>query len=193
MKTIKFLPLALIVLMGFTSCSDDDAPEIINEEEVVTTMVVTLVPQTGSTVTLTSRDLDGDGPQEPEITVSGPLAVGMSYSGKVVLSNETETPAEIINGEIEEEADEHQFFYQAGSSLNVTTQYADTEADYQATGGTNPVGIEFTLQAGAASSGNFTVTLRHEPAKDAEGVSEGNIANAGGETDFVATFSLTIQ
>ena len=55
------------------SCSDDDDnPEEINEEETITTMTVTLTPQGGGTeIILASRDLDGDGPDDPDITVLG--------------------------------------------------------------------------------------------------------------------------
>ncbi|MAW95027.1 MULTISPECIES: type 1 periplasmic binding fold superfamily protein [unclassified Leeuwenhoekiella] len=195
MKNLKILSLLVIATLTFSSCSNDDdnTPEIINEEEVITTITVTLVPQTGETVTLTSRDLDGDGPDEPVINVSGSLQAGMSYNGSVILQNETVSPAEVINEEIEEEADEHQFFYQVGSGLNATVSYADTENDYLTNGSTNPVGIDFTLLAGTASTGQLTVTLRHEPNKDAEGVSEGNLSNAGGETDIAQTFNLTIE
>ena len=42
-------------------------------------------------------------------------------------------------------------------------------------------------------SGTITVTLRHEPNKDAAGVSSGDIANAGGETDIEVTFNVEIQ
>ncbi len=57
----------------------------------------------------------------------------------------------------------------------------------------NPVGLEFTLQAGTASSGTITVTLRHQPAKDAAGVSAGEIANAAGETDVQESFDIVIE
>ena len=194
MKNLKISSLLLLALITFSSCSDDEGtPEIINEEEVITTVTVTLVPQTGSTVTLTSRDLDGDGPDAPVRTVSGNLQAGMQYSGSIVLQNETVSPAEVINEEIEEEADEHQFFYQVTGGLDATAVYADEENDYLTNGSTNPVGLSFTMQAGAASTGQFTVTLRHEPNKDAEGVSEGNLTNAGGETDVAQTFDLTIE
>ena len=194
MKTLKITSLFLITLISFTSCSDDEGtPQLINEEEVITTVTVTLVPETGTTVTLTSRDLDGDGPNAPVLNVSGSLQAGMKYEGTVVLENETETPAEVINEEIIEEADEHQFFYQVSGGLNATVTYADNENDYLDNGSSNPVGLEFTLQAGTASTGSFTVTLRHEPNKDASGVSTGDLTNAGGETDIAQTFSLTIQ
>ena len=72
MKKIKFLTLALVVSTLFIGCSKDDAPqpEAVNEEEVITTLTVTLVPTDGESaaVTLQTRDLDGDGPDEPVIT-----------------------------------------------------------------------------------------------------------------------------
>lgn len=194
MKTLKITSLLILALISFSSCSDDEGtPQLINEEEVITTVTVTLVPETGSTVTLTSRDLDGDGPNAPVLNVSGSLQAGMRYSGSIVLENETETPAEVINEEIMEEADEHQFFYQVSGGLNATVTYDDNENQYLSNGSANPVGLEFILQAGTASSGSFTATLRHEPNKDASGVSTGDLTNAGGETDIAQTFSLTIE
>ncbi|WP_420601314.1 type 1 periplasmic binding fold superfamily protein [Flagellimonas sp.] len=196
MKTIKFLSLALIAGQLFVSCSnDDDTPEEVNEEETITTMTVALVPTSGTTVTLSSRDLDGDGPNAPVIQVSGSLAENTTYSGTVVLLNETETPAEEVNEEIEGEAAEHQFFFAVGGNLNATTAYDDQESDYVSdeTGEnfttTNPVGIEFTLTTTDASTGTLTVTLRHEPKKP----NNGTLADAGGETDITQTFNLTIE
>lgn len=197
MKTIKFL--SALALTGFvlTSCSDDDdAPDPVNEEETITTMTVTMVPQGGgTTVTLISRDLDGDGPDAPDIDISGSLAENTVYDGGIVLLNETETPAENVNEEIEGEAAEHQFFFVVGGALNATTAYGDDESDYvsEETGEnfttTNPVGIVFTLTTTDASSGTLAVTLRHEPKKP----NDGSLADAGGETDITQTFSLTIE
>ncbi|MDC6364575.1 MULTISPECIES: type 1 periplasmic binding fold superfamily protein [Flavobacteriaceae] len=196
MKTIKFLAAFVITSLVFVSCSsDDNSPEPVNEEEVITTMTVTLQPTSGTTITLQSRDLDGDGPNAPTITVSGNLAANTTYTGSVALLNETETPAEDVNEEIEGEADVHQFFFEVGTGLNATTDYADDESDYvsEETGEnfttTNPVGLAFTLTTSDAGSGNFTVTLRHEPKKP----NDGSLSDAGGETDITQTFSLTVE
>lgn len=197
MKTIKFLSTAILAGTVLWSCSsDDNAPEEINEEETITTMTVTLTPQGGgTTVTLQSQDLDGDGPNPPAITVSGSLAENTTYNGSTVLLNETETPAEEVNEEIEGEAAEHQFFYIVGGSLNATTAYTDNESDYvsEETGTnfttTNPVGITFTLETTDASTGTLAITLRHEPKKP----NDGTLADAGGETDITQTFNLTIE
>jgi len=183
MKNVKFLSVVLFVSLLFTACSDDDTPEPVNEEEVITTLTVTLTPNGGGTpITLQTRDLDGDGPNVPVVTVSGDLATGVTYNGVIVLLNETETPAEDITQEVEGEDEEHQFFYTVGSGLDVTTAYTNFD------GNGNPLGTEFTLTVGAVSSGALTFTLRHEPTKPNTGLSD-----AGGETDIEATFNLTIQ
>ncbi|MGB5403448.1 MAG: type 1 periplasmic binding fold superfamily protein, partial [Robiginitalea sp.] len=84
MKTIKFLSLFALSGLVLTSCSDDD-PEPVNEEEVITTMTINLVPQGGGTaVRLQSRDLDGDGPEPPVITVSGNFSARTVYNGSIV-------------------------------------------------------------------------------------------------------------
>lgn len=183
-----FFVLLLGSLIFFSGCDDDDDNQLLpNEEEVITTLTYTLTPSTGGApVVFTFRDLDGDGGNAPVIT-NGTLQSGVTYTAALSILNETETPAENITEEIEEEDDEHQFFFAVGSGLNLTVNYADQDADG------NPLGLATTAVAGDASSGNLTITLRHEPNKTAEGVSSGNIANAGGETDIEVTFAVTIQ
>ncbi|MCH2032642.1 MAG: type 1 periplasmic binding fold superfamily protein [Tenacibaculum sp.] len=186
MKTIKLLAIACISAITFASCSDDENPTPTNEEEVITTMTVTLSPASGSDVVLKTQDLDGDGPNAPVVTVSGNLLANTTYSGTILLENETEDPAENITTEVAEEADEHQFFY---SATGITPTFTYTGAN-DSNG--NPVGITFSLATGDAGSGTLTFTLRHEPNKTASGVSGGDITNAGGETDIEASFDVTV-
>jgi hypothetical protein len=183
MKKIKFLATAIFATLLFVSCSsDDDTPEPVNEEEVITTLTVTLIPNGGgSPVTLQTRDLDGDGPNPPVVT-TGNLATGVTYNGSIVLLNETEEPAENITLEVEEEDDEHQFFYTISGGLDATTEYSNFDGDG------NPLGTQFTLTAGAVSSGTLTFTLRHEPMKPNTG-----LGDAGGETDISAPFNVSIE
>ena len=185
MKNLKLIALLLIPTIFLTSCSNDDnAP--VNEEEVITTVRVTLV-NGGQTITLTSTDLDGDGPNAPVVTVSGNLVAGTSYTGSTTFSNELVDPAEDITTEVEEEGIDHQVFYQIASSLGTIT-YNDTDANG------DPVGLEFTLVAGTSgASGDLTVTLRHLPNKSALGVADGDITNAGGSTDAAVTFPIVIN
>ncbi|SMC71977.1 type 1 periplasmic binding fold superfamily protein [Cellulophaga tyrosinoxydans] len=181
MKQVNLFKAAIFTLfVGLTSCSDDDTPELINEEEVITTLTVTLTPDDGSaTVILQSQDLDGTG---ADITVSGVLLANTNYSGSIVLLNETVSPAEDITLEVIEEAEEHQFFYTVGSGLNITTSYDNFDSN------DNPLGTEFTAVTGEASNGTLTFTLRHEPTKPNTGISD-----AGGETDILASFNVVVQ
>jgi len=184
MKNLKLIALLAIPVLFSTSCSNDD--ESVNEEEVITTITTTLVGG-GQTITLTSRDLDGEGPNAPVVTVSGNLVAGTTYTGSTTFLNELESPAEDITIEVEEEGAEHQVFYQLAASLGTVT-YTDTDENGR------PIGLSFTLVAGTSgSSGNLTVTLRHEPNKTASGVASGDITNAGGSTDAVVSFPIAVN
>lgn len=189
MKKIQFNKVAKILFISLTSialasCSDDDNGPI-NEEEVITTVITTLTNGT-NTITLTSRDLDGDGPNAPVVTASGILEANTIYNGTIDFLNETVTPAESITVEIDEEAEEHQIFYQTPSSIG-TFGYTDFDSNGK------PVGLNFTFTTGNAGSGNVIVTLRHLPNKSATGVASGDITNAGGATDALVTYPIVIQ
>lgn len=189
MKTLKYINSAKIFFLAMTtiaisSCSDDDNGPI-NEEEVITTVMTTLIGG-GQTITLTSRDLDGDGPNAPVVTVSGNLTANTVYNGEITFLNETVTPADNITAEIEEEGDEHQIFYQIPSVLG---SFVYTDLDVNA----KPVGLTFTYTTGNAGTGNLTVTLRHEPNKLATGVATGDITNAGGATDAQVIYPIVIN
>ena len=189
MKTLKLYFLTLLTSTFILSCSsDDDNPVPVNEEEVITTLRLTLTPQGGGTdIVMLSQDLDGDGPNPPVVT-SGDLTAGVTYNGTIQVLNELETPAEDITIEVNAEDDEHQFFYEFTGTANSSFAYTDMD------GNGDPVGITITLTAGTASMNNsLTVTLIHEPLKDAAGVSGGDISNAGGETDIEVTFTYDVN
>jgi len=188
MTNFRTLALALVTIVSFTACSDDDsATTPVNEEEVITTLTATFTPAAGgASVVLTSRDLDGDGPDAPVKTVSGNFVAGAAYTGTVTFLNELASPAENITDEIHEEAVDHQIFFQQ-SGLG-TFGYADVDAN------NHPVGLNFTYTAApAATSGNLTITLIHLPNKSGVNVPAGDITNAGGGTDAEATFAVTVQ
>ena len=158
------------------------------DEQFITTVNIQLTSDAGHEVNLTWQDLDGgDGPAEPVIAVSDTFNTNSNYSGNIVVLDERDSPAEDITQIILEESEDHQFFYSFSPGLDVTSQYSDEDSNG------NPVGIQFTLATGSAGSGNFTVTLINQPNKSAAGVSDGDITNAGGETDIETTFSVVIN
>ena len=185
MKNSKILALALLSIVTFSSCNNDD-PVAVNEEELITTVTTTLTAG-NQTVTLTSKDLDGDGPNTPVITVSGALAINTTYTGAVTFLNESVTPVDNITAEIKTEGVDHQLFFQAPASIGAFT-YTDVDANGK------PIGLAFTLKTGTtAATGNIIVVLRHKPLKSADGVAAGNITNAGGATDAQVTFPVVVR
>ncbi|GAK93098.1 hypothetical protein JCM19298_1817 [Nonlabens ulvanivorans] len=183
MKTLQSIAI-IASLFLMTSCDDDDTPQVINEEELITTVEYTLTNTVDATNTVVykSVDADGDGPDAPVFTVTGSLLANSNYMGTIQFLNESESPSENITTEVVEEADEHEVFYL--SSITDTTISKD---DVDANG--NPLGVQTTLQTGAVGSGTLTVVLRHEPLKP----NDGSLSNAGGETDVQVVFNLQIQ
>ncbi len=183
-KKFLFMVFVISTALLFTACDKD--PVVPPQPELITTVIYTLTPDDGgSDITLSFKDLDGDGTDVPVI-VGGTLAANQTYTGSLELLNELESPAEIITEEIEEEDEDHQFFFQSSIS-DLTIAYGDQDADG------NPVGLSSTLSTGAAGSGTITITLRHEPNKSGEEVSNGIITNAGGETDIEVIFPIEVQ
>ena len=178
-SNFKFLLMGLLSVVIISCSKDDDSPEPINEEEVITTMTVVLNP---GNITLQSQDLDGDGPNPPSVTVSGNLSANTTYTGSVTFLNELESPAEDITEEVEEEDDEHQvIFVSSGVALSVS--------DLNKDGNGNDLGTQFSLSTAAAGSGTLRIVLRHEPTKP----NDGTLAGAGGETDIDVSFNVTVE
>ncbi len=182
-QLLKIAFLGLVI--SFTSCIDDDAPILINEEELITTVEYTLTNNAdpSNTVVYKRVDPDGDGGSQPPVnTTVGTLRANATYSGSVRFLNETESPAEDITVEVMEESLEHEVFYTAPVA---GVQIARLDLDIAG----NPLGLRTTFTTGAAATGNLTIVLRHEPTKP----NNGTITDAGGETDAQATFQISVQ
>jgi hypothetical protein len=186
MSNLRNFATVIFTAVLFVSCVNDS--ELVNEEEVITTMNVTLVPEGGGEeIVLSFQDLDGNGTDDTGLK-KATLAAGVTYNGSIELLNETKIgDPEDITEEVEEEGLDHQFFYTIGTDLNVTTAYSDKEGLGEDSEG-NPLGIEFTLTAGDVSLGTLTFTLRHEPNKPNTGLSD-----ADGETDIEVTFDIEVK
>ena len=181
MKTFKIIPL-VIFAMGLFSCEPNE-PVDPNEEELITTFNVNLEAN-GQSLTLNYQDLDGDGGNDPVITMDT-LSANTTYSGSITLFNESVTPTEEITPEVFDEAEEHQFFFSSNGSSSFT--YKDQDNN------NNPLGLSFELTTGNAASEILTFVLLHEPIKSNPGVSSGDITNAGGETDIEVSFNVVIE
>ena len=185
MKTIKLLAVLFTASLIFTSCSDDDEnPEIVNEEEEITTVNITLTPVTGDAVVIMAVDLDGEAGADPVEITGGTLLANTTYTGSIELLNEMETPVEDVTLEIQEEDDVHQFFF--FSDADFSFEYLDEDENGL------PVGLNFSLTTGDVGSTNFSIELYHELDKEAPGVSDGDATNAVG-LELEATFPITVE
>lgn len=182
-----FWRMALLPLLFTASCSNDDdnvptKPE--NEEELITTVMLTFTTNSGFT-TATWQDLDGPGGNNP-IVDSLNLDTNATYSVKVQFRNEQENPAEDITAEVLEEGVEHQVFFLLDAGLPMNVSYNDSDDNG------NPIGLRNNAATAGSGSGNLEVILRHKPDKNAAGVDAGQIENAGGETDVQVQFPVII-
>ncbi len=193
-KNSLFIFLGVIVLpWALSSCGDDEPIAEENVEEVITNVTLTFSPVgEGSPVVATFVDADGDGVMMPDISDLS-LAANTTYEMAVTLFNSIE--GEDITEEIEEEDNEHQFFFSFtdGSFSSPTgtgniggsgtVNYSDMDENNL------PVGLITSWTTGDASSGTFTVVLKHQP----DGQKTATSTSSVGETDVEIEWPLNIQ
>ena len=162
------------------SCIRED-PKPVNDQEVITTVTVTLAPDGGGdAVTLKFFDADGElGDIEPMITVSGAITASTTYVASIELLNETVSPVEAISAEIAVEAHDHLFCFDVTGSISISYEDEDKNG--------LPLGLITTWETGAAGEAAVTITLRHQ-----QGTKTGACPGSG-DTDVQITFPVTVQ
>ena len=188
-KTNYTIILTALFISFLIGCKkDDDSPNPsggggtppVNEEELITSLIISFVDTAGvqPSVSYAFRDPDGDGGNAPTQHDTIRLVANTYYNATVQLLNESESPAEDITIEVQDENDEHLFCY-APSNTNVSIVRTDSD-------GTFEVGIESRWFTGNTANGETTITLKHQP-----DVKDGTCAP--GDTDIEVTFVTEIQ
>ncbi len=178
LRIAALLP-ALVMLM--TSCHrDDDDTQPQNEQELITTVILTFVDLDNTSSVFAWRDTDGPGGADPEIDEIS-LDPETTYNLFVAFLDESD-PMDIkdITEEVEEESDEHLICF-SGSNFNAepTATNKDSNGD--------PLGTEASLETGPAGDGTLTIRLKHDPDKTAA-----TPCNTG-ETDVEVTFPVKFE
>jgi hypothetical protein len=169
--------LSVGVVAGCKKDKDDD-----NEEELITTVTLGFQEVGTTTVrTFTFRDLDGPGGAAPSLFEPIVLAPGKTYDMAVLLLNETETPPEDITEEVEEEADDHQFYF-VPSGVNVSISNLNTDADGL------PLGTTSRWTTTTASVGTVKIVLKHKP-----GIKAAGDPITKGDTDIELDWTTRVQ
>jgi hypothetical protein len=192
MRKSHILLLAAVFAFVFSSCRKDRDPEPL-EQEVITTMTLRFVNTADATdtPTFTFRDPDGDGGSAPTKFDTVSLRAAATYHLMIELLDESDSPAGDITEEVKEEGHEHQFFFSTQPTGLATVTYADTDKDG------NPIGIHSLVSTNAQSTtdnnGKLRVILRHALNKTAAGVKDGDMTNAGGDTDIDVSFPFILE
>lgn len=180
LKLLAVLFLFLPALMVTTGCDSDDDDEPENEQELITSVILTFTPTSGVPLVFSAKDLDGDG-GNPPVVEDITLAANTSYTLAVAFLDESDpTDVENITEEVLEEDEEHLVcFTVSGSVPAPSIQDKDDDG--------NDLGLISTFMTGAAGSGTLRVTLKHEAEKGTPN------ACSTGETDADQTFNVSIQ
>lgn len=200
MKMINKGLLTLLLLSStffYTSCTSED-PEEENEEELITdvtlkfTEVNTAGEAIGTPFSVKAIDNQGLGLGTTPTIETIALVKGKRYLLEIELFNSIEN--EDVTEEIEEEADEHQFYFLGTAfvgSAPLTYTYADAGGEL-----VGLKGFVAVAQSPGFNSATFRLVLRHDLNKSFPGASNPSFENfiqAGGETDLDIVFPLVLN
>jgi len=181
MKTIAYkLIFIFSIALMFTSCGDDDNdnPEVINEEETITTVKLS-VTEAGSA---TPQVYTWTESTKDDIT----LNANTTYNFKIQFLDESNPQdVEDITEEVIAEKDEHFVFFQ-NTAAGLSFQSASDD-----TIDTNDVAINVSTDWSTTDTGSGIIRafLIHEPTSKTGTARD----DFGGETDIEVDFDVTIQ
>lgn len=183
----KFIKLLLLIFVTVVVSCKKDKNEVpnpqppANESEVITTLklLFTDSANTSNVSEFVFDDPDGDGGNAATQHDTIQLADSTTYLVSIVLLDKTKNPVDTISNEVEEEADEHQFFFnQSGTGINTT--YLDKDVNNL------PIGLLTKWKTVNTTMGSMQVILKHQP-----GVK--NNSQAAGETDVEVLFQVKVM
>ncbi len=184
MKKLKIvLVLVLFGSLILTSCKKENPetpPAPTNEEELITTFKITFTDPNGVNPTYEAvfRDLDGAGGNEPTVFDTIRLKSNSTYNASIQFLNESVSPADTITNEILEEAVDHLICFNINGA-DVSIQRTDSDGVFE-------IGILSTWTTTNVSSGNVTISLKHQP-----GIKNGNCDL--GDSDIELNFITKIE
>lgn len=180
MYTRKFNYQALLAVLFLVFTIAGCKKDTTTEQELITTVVVHLTATDGSfEQEFKWEDLDGDGGNAPTIE-DIVLPANKTFHAHIHFYDRSKTPEDDITTEIEDENTAHLLVYTvSGANLNITPDDMDDNG--------KPFRLETTWTTGAASSGAVTVTLRHEPNKNAAN------PDITGDVDAEASFVVKVE
>ena len=167
-KNNYLFTFGLVLLSLFMSCSDDEVPEAENVEEAIDKVTLTFSADGADNLVFTAIDPDVAG--WANVTYQDiELKSNTEYTLDIKLEYTVEN--ENVTEEIEEEADEHMFFFSFTDGM-FTSPSGDGNVDnrdhpinYEDKDSNNfPLGLKTTWETGdAIADKTFNVILKHQP------------------------------
>ncbi|TAE75162.1 MAG: type 1 periplasmic binding fold superfamily protein [Bacteroidetes bacterium] len=190
--------IALIAITIFSCKNRNEDPQPVEENELITTVELTFtrLDANGNVVSpqipvvTIWEDLDGTGTGAPVVSPASIILFrNTRYRIGVRFLDKTKNPVKNVTDEVSGEGTKHQiFFIRNATDIFSAFAYGDTDS------GGKPIGLIANITTNSTStSGSLRIVLRHEPNKNAAGVSTGNITNAGGSTDVDTTPAFNIN
>lgn len=198
--SFQLLSIAFIAIIGFlfSSCSEDD-PKKEDVPELITSVTLTFTPaDSGTPIVVTANDPDGEGIQD--LVIDGPinLLANKNYNLAIELTNGLASPRDpeyYITTEVEEESDEHMFFFSWTNNVfsnptgngNIDNRSDGVNYTDEDENGL-PLGLKTSWTTGAISTGVFRVILKHQPE-----LKSATSSSTTGETDLDISFAINVQ
>ena len=189
--------ILLYLVLGFGVClisCDNDVPGKENEEEIIDKVTLTFTPTAGSPVVVTATDPDGEG--IADMSPDGDIYLLPNTAYTLTIGVENTVEQEDITLEIEEEGDEHIFFFSFTNGI-FSNPVGDGNIDARADAinyddqdiNDQPIGIITTWTTGAenTSDNTFRVVLKHQP-----GTKSATSTASDGSTDIDQTWTIKI-
>jgi hypothetical protein len=174
--------MAIPTLFMLEACKEDPKPSLppSDETELITTVKLEFTDSASSAVHYAVfSDPDGEGGNGPVRFDTIRLNKGSIYATRILLLDESKTPADTISNEVSKESDEHLFVFNP-KNADINIQILDKDNNML------PVGLLSRWRTGKASQGVVNVMLKHQP-----GVKDGS--PAPGETDVQVEFNCIIE
>jgi len=182
-KLYVILAIFSISLVILSSCKkiDPETPPIpMNEGELITTFKIVFTDPNGINLTYEAvfRDIDGAGGNQPTAFDTIRLKPNSTYDTSIQLLNESVFPTFTITNEILQEAGDHLICFNI-NGVNVSVQRTDSDGLFE-------IGLLSTWTVANISTGNVTISLKHQP-----GIKNGNCDL--GDSDIELNFVTKVE
>lgn len=192
MKTqlLKTGAAVLFASLVFTACKKNDNNPAPDEQELITTIKLTLTNSSNATDvhTYTYKVENGFNSTSPGTVVADTLKLqaGVQYKSAIAVLNEKATPVADVTSEIIGEKDEHLFLY---NSVPVTGAGSVMFSGGALDNNSKPFNLTGVLTGNTPGQGKLNLFLMHQPT-DKTGTTP---ATSGGETDVAAVFPVMVN